>query len=96
MIHSLLVRLKPDHLQELNSNIDEGYADMVDKIKNWLGDTPFFDKLTIHQVHCLSTFTNSSITKINQIELMYGSHWFYTNEEYKQILNTEVNEAVQL
>ncbi len=44
MIHSLLVRLKPDHLQELNSNIDEGYADMVDKIKNWLGDTPFLTK----------------------------------------------------
>ena len=96
MIHTLLARLKPEFVTALNSNIDEGYADIVGKIKNWLGDTCFFDKLTMHQVHCLATFTNCDICHINQIELMYGSHWIYTNEEYKQILNTEVNEAVQL
>lgn len=95
-MNTLLARLKPEFVTELNSNIDDGYADIVDKIKNWLGNAVFFDNLTIHKVHCLATFTNVSITEINQIELLYGSHWFYTNEEYKKILNTEVNEAVQL
>lgn len=96
MIHTLLARLKPEYLTELNSNYEASYGDMAEKIKDWLGNTPFFDTLTIHQVQCLITFTNQHITNINQIELMYGSYWFYTNDEYEKILNTEVNEAVQL
>lgn len=96
MIHSLLARLKPEYLTELNSNYEGGYQEMAEKIKMWLGDTAFFDRLTVHQVHCLITFTNQHLTSINQIELMYGDYWFYTNDEYEQLLNTEVNEAVQL
>lgn len=86
MRHTLLKRLKPEFLIELNSNIDEGYEDMVNKIKKWLSNTVTFESLTIHQVHCLSSFTGTSITKVNQIELMYGSHWFFTDDEYEKFL----------
>lgn len=96
MLHNLLLRLKPEFRVELDSNIEEGYADMVSKIEKWLKDTIHFTNLTIHQVHCLATFTNTTYHSINQIELMYGSHWFYTNDEYTEILNTEVNNVEQL
>lgn len=87
MIHSLLARLKPEYLKELNSNYEGGYQEMAEKIKQWLGDTGFFDTLTVHQVQCLITFTNQDLTSIHQIELMYGSYWFYTNDEYETLLN---------
>ena len=89
MIHSLLERLRPDYLIELDKNADKGYEEMVEKIKTWLSDTAFFDQLTIHQVQCLITFTNQNITDINQIELMYGSYWFYTNDEYLHKLKSK-------
>ena len=89
MIHSLLERLRPDYLIELDKNADEGYEEMLEKIKTWLSGTGFFDTLTIHQVQCLITFTNQNITDINQIELMYGSYWFYTNDEYLHKLKSK-------
>ncbi len=92
MIYTLLERLKPNHLTALNSQEDQ-YDETVNKIKGWLKENVFFDALTIHQVQCLKTFTDSNLTQINQIDLLYGDEWFYTNEEYKSILNTEVNEA---
>ena len=92
MIHNLLKRLKPEFAEALNSQ-DAEYDDMVNKIKVWLRDTAFFDRLTVHQVHCLATFTDSRLSKINPIELLYGGHWFLTNDEYKEFLNTEVNEV---
>jgi hypothetical protein len=95
MIHNLLKRLKPEFAATLNSQ-DAEYDDMVNKIKVWLRDTPFFDRLTVHQVHCLATFTDSRLSKINQIELLYGTYWFLTNDEYKEFLNTEVKDVVRL
>ena len=95
MIHNLLERLKPEYLETLNSQEAE-YDEMVNKIKGWLRDTVFFDKLTVHQVHCLSTFTDSILSKIQPIELLYGTHWFLTNDEYKKLLNTEVKDVVEL
>ena len=97
MIHNLLKRLKPEYLAELNSNYDEGgYEEMVEKIKSWLRDTPFFDTLTVHQVHCLITFTDTKFKDLDPIELLYGTHWFLTNDEYKEFLNTEVKDVVEL
>lgn len=86
MLHSLKTRLKPNATLALYSNQDE-YSEMVEKIEKWLSNATMFDQLTIHQVHCLSTFTSTSITQVNQIDLMYGDHWFYTNEEYNAIIN---------
>lgn len=95
MIHNLLNRLKPEFSEALNSQEAE-YDDMVNKIKGWLRDNVFFDNLTVHQVHCLSTFTDSKLGKIHPIELLYGTHWFLTNDEYKEFLNTEVKDVVRL
>ncbi len=95
MLHNLLKRLKPEHLKALNSQNAE-YNDMVNKIKVWLRDEIFFDKLTVHQVHCLSTFTDSVLSQIHPIELLHGSHWFLTNDEYKEFLNFQVKDVVYL
>lgn len=95
MIHNLLKRLKPEYSKALNSQEAE-YNDMVNKIKGWLRDEVFFDKLTVHQVHCLSIFTDSVLGQIHPIELLYGTHWFLTNDEYKEFLNTEVKDVVRL
>ena len=60
MRHTLLKRLKPEFLFELNSNIDQGYEATVNKIKEWLSNTATFESLTINQVRCLSSFTGTS------------------------------------
>ncbi len=96
MLYNLLQRMKPEFRSELDSNIEEGYGDMVTKIKRWLKNASHFDSLTIHQVHCLVTFTNTTYHSVDTIELMYGTHWFYTNKEYDKILNTEVNTLKEL
>ena len=36
------------------------------------------------------------LSKIQPIELLYGTHWFFTNDEYKKLLNTEVKDVVEL
>ena len=90
MLYTLYDRLKPGFLDKLKQESEDGYGIVEDTIIPFLKENKFFDDLTVFEVKTLKYFTESF--DITQYDVLYGSKWFYTHEEYKSLTrDTEDN-----
>lgn len=75
MILTLLQRLKPEVLEQLETSYDE-YAISIDAIKKVLESKYRYNELTMGEISSLYTWSNIELLKTSVWDLKYGDNIF--------------------
>ena len=75
MILTLLKRLKPEVLEQLETSYDE-YAISIDAIKKVLESKYRYNELTMGEISSLYTWSNVELLKTSVWDLKYGDNLF--------------------